>query len=122
MLIEYRKLIFPDREMIEAITAHDAMSAKILSSGTISEIEIDESPELKFAAKLKLQDGGEKRVDLDYSYVVAAMVRYCIDHKVPLPRRGEKLIELDEGRPALCIQMSEVAAAVKDDESYYVLL
>ena len=121
MLTEYRKLVFPESDLIQAITAHDKVSMKLLDSRDLVKIEVTASPELKIAAKLRGTDGRDEPVQLEYSYVVAAMVRYCVEHKIPLPRRGEKLIELDEGRLALSISMDGTSVSV-DDESYYVLL
>ncbi len=121
MLTEYRKLVFPDSELIQAITAHDEVSMKLLGSRDLVKIEATASPELKIVAKLRGEDGRDEPVQFEYSYVVAAMVRYCVEHKIPLPRRGEKLIELDEGRLALSISMDGTSVSV-DDESYYVLL
>ncbi len=121
MLTEYRKLVFPDSELIQAITAHDEVSMKFLDSKDLVKVEATASPDLKIVAKLRGKDGRDESVQLEYSYVVAAMVRYCVEQKIPLPRRGEKLIELDDGKLALSISMDGSSVSV-DDESYYVLL
>jgi len=121
VLTEYRKLVFPESDLIEAITAHDSMSLKLFASRDVVKIEVTESPDIRISAKLRGKDGQDEPIQLENSYVVAAMVRYCVENKIPLPRRGEKLLELDEGRLALSICMDGSSVPVEDD-SYYVLL
>ena len=122
MLNEYRKITFPKEDLIKAIMAHDKSTTGNLRSGEITSLQFGSSPEPEIVVNFHDRGLGETHsLTLDSSYVIAAMVRYCIDNRVPMPAQAEKGIERAGEDLALSIMISEQTRKAADTR-YYVLL
>ena len=117
MLTEIRKLVFPQDDLLKAVTLHSAKGPMGLPEGDITAVKVDDSTTPGATVKIR----GES-VALDGEFLLAAMVRYCIDSTIPMPRKAEKSLDLVDGQLALNIFISETVKPGRDYGDYYVLL
>ncbi len=62
-----------------------------------------------------------ERLALDTEQVLQAMVRYCIDNGIPIPKHGSKTIDQIDGEMCLKINIDSKSSA-EERNNYYVLL
>ena len=99
MLEELRKILFSKDEVQAAVVDYCLRSRIPLPNKIIDELEVRTDPEaivvLKYAAT-----GPEEatEVKLSRDQVAAALIRYCSNIKVPLPRNAQKVLQpADDG-------------------------
>ncbi len=109
---EYRRLYFSEDELMDAIEAHDEVASQRLEDQPIHKVEsnADEDGNFRITLENDLSDGG-KELDLPPHYIVAAMMRFCIDEGVPLPRRGSKSLEFENGECVLVVEVDHEVGA-----------
>jgi len=117
MLIEYRKIEFSENDLLEAIAYHDDATSQRLGTGDLVRVEIsgDEITEIIAIVEYP-ENGGTGNIPLPVSFVIAAMIRYCIDEGIPVPKHGRKDIEVSDGGFALIMRMSKGTVADEFDE------
>lgn len=117
MLTEYRKIEFPEHDLIEAIAFHDDATSQRLGTGDLVRVEIsgDEITEITAIVEYH-ENGGTGSIPLPVSFVTAAMIRYCIDEGIPVPKRGRKDIEVSDGRFSLVMRMAKGTIADEFNE------
>lgn len=101
---ETRRLILPLEAVVEAVLHFDRDSGGKLFHGTIVEATIEATPALSLA--LTMQPSKSK--DLEYrkfnlAAIAAAIIHYCRQSKIPLPRGGQKTLEVVPEGLAFCI-------------------
>lgn len=117
MLIEYRKIEFPENDLMEAIACHDEATSQRLGEGDIVGIEFARGEKLEISVHVEYpENDGTGSIPLPVSFVTAAMIRYCIDEGVPVPKRGRKQIEFDDGTLSLVMRMTKATIANELDE------
>lgn len=117
MLIEYRKIEFPENDLMEAIACHDEATSQRLREGDIVGIEFARGEKLEISVHVEYpENDGTGSIPLPVSFVTAAMIRYCIDEGVPVPKRGRKQIEFDDGTLSLVMRMTKATIADELDE------
>ena len=92
MTIEMRTIVFSREELVEAISEH-AAAAK-LPKGAIMLCTVSASPSL--AVTVKLVPEGQSAVEtvtLDAETVGGALVHYCMDHEIPVPRSADRSLQ-----------------------------
>ncbi|GEO43719.1 hypothetical protein SAE02_78670 [Skermanella aerolata] len=102
MPTETRQLIFSDEELIEALTSHNRMAADKLFIGRIVSCSVP--PGETLTVRLTIRHETTKN-DYDMTFgaevIGAALIRYCLEVNIPLPRRARKQFGLVGGRPAI---------------------
>lgn len=117
MLIEYRKIEFPENDLMEAIACHDEATSQRLGEAEIIGLEFSTGEELEIRVNVKYSENdGTGSIPLPVSFVTAAMIRYCIDEGVPVPKRGRKQIEFDDGTLSLVMRMTQGTIVDELDE------
>lgn len=86
--------MFGQDEVIEAL-AHFAKATKHpMPSGKITACEINTKVDLAAVVTVThLADGSTNTVRFDNASVAAALIRYCIEKKIPMPKAAEKSVE-----------------------------
>jgi hypothetical protein len=117
MLIEYRKIQFPEKDLMEAIALHDEATSQRLGDGEIVDIEISTGEITEINAKVDFTETDETgSIPLPVSFITAAMIRYCIEEGIPVPKRGHKEIEISDGTLSLVMHMTQGTIADEPDE------
>ena len=119
---EFRQILFSNRELIDAIYDYDrAAQTKLLQGDILSCTPVEED---KVALRLQMMDqaSGEAQVaSLSSELVAAVLLRYCIKHRIPIPKNGVKSIQVHNDRISLdvriksqAMQTAPMAAAAAD--------
>jgi hypothetical protein len=91
---EFRQILFSNNELIEALYEYNQAAEVKLPQGTI--VSCTPVAEAKVAVRLELanQASGETQVaSLAPELVAAALLRYCIQHRIPMPKGAAKSIQ-----------------------------
>ena len=103
MLREYRQLIFAKDDLLTAFARQGFLS------GTVEDLQIlgIDTDTINFGVAHATGETIE-RLALDTEKVLQAMVRYCIDNGVPIPKHGLKSIDQIDGELCVPIRLSPI--------------
>jgi hypothetical protein len=100
---EYRLIFFRESELVRAMGAFARLRKKPLPVGQITRLVLD--PEaLTLAVHLEKDDGGKVQRKFTASEVAAALIAFCKDARIPLPRKAAKEMRVIANRPAFLIR------------------
>lgn len=97
MTIERREIILTGNELPDAVRAHARSEPSFLPRGVITEVAVhtDEEP---ISITLRLEgakrDADEVRILLDKEKCVPILLRFCLEHNIPVPKSGRKLVKI----------------------------
>lgn len=111
---EFRRLVFTTKELVEAITAHGTRLGRPLPAGNLARCEVVSEPEV--SVRLEIENtleadpagtGSGKRheITLEPAFVVAALLRFCMDRRIPVARMASKALEPAGERLALVLTL-----------------
>ena len=108
---EFRQILFSNKELIEALYEFDrAAQTKLLQGDILSCPPVEED---KAALRVQLMDpaSGETQVaSLSSEMVAAVLLRYCIKHRIPMPRNAAKSIQIHGDQISLDVRIKGRAA------------
>lgn len=91
MPTETRQLVFSDEELIAALTSHNRMATDKLFVGRIisCRLQSGEQPTVRLTIRHETTNN-----DYDMMFgaevIGTALIRYCLEINIPLPRRAQK--------------------------------
>jgi len=100
---EYRLIFFRESELVRAIGAFARMRKKPLPVGQITRLVLD-ADEITLSLHLEKDDGGIVARKFTANEVAAALIAYCKDARIPLPRKAVKELRVISNRPAFLIR------------------
>lgn len=106
MPAETRRIIFTKNELIEAIYEHNQIAKKKLPPGMI--VSCEAVSEAQVAVRLELVDqksGEAETAEISPEVICAALLRYCIRNRIPVPKSAAKSIQVSGENIALTIRM-----------------
>jgi hypothetical protein len=91
MPTELRQLIFSRDELTEAIASYDATSGRKIPAGEIVFCKVVTDGDLSVSLKV-LPEGARdvETIVLTPDFIGACLVKFCVDHDIPIPRHAEK--------------------------------
>lgn len=99
MPYEMRRLYFSEAEVAKAILAFNAQSRqKFLTPGGLDGIRLYADPDLHIEITVETVAGDRETVVVNETMVAAAIIRYCINMRVPLPLHSTKSLKLVNGQ------------------------
>jgi len=108
--LEYRQIVFSSTEVLSAVREHRKRQRNPLPAGSIARCEIRGEPAV--GIELEIADdktGGRQTIRVDGEALAAALILYCIDHKIPTPVDATKRIVLSE--KGLTLSISRINAS-----------
>ncbi|MGH8186906.1 MAG: hypothetical protein ACREUC_10110 [Steroidobacteraceae bacterium] len=92
---EVRRLLLPVETVVDAVLQLDRDAGGKLSHGTLVEVVLESPPEpgLSLAAKLPGALTAERR-KFPLPAIAAAIINWCRQSRIPLPRQGKKTLEI----------------------------
>lgn len=107
MPVELRKVMFSEDELRAAVIDYCLRSKIRLPEANIERIVVGEDPESCVTLKYYDTDNPNDADDVKLSrdQVAAALIRYCGEQKVPLPRAGRKILQTSDEGVALLINI-----------------
>lgn len=103
--MELRKIVFFEEEVRAAAVNH-CMHANInVPQANIESVAVSNDAAKTLVLRFSVASPLDKNtVTLNREHVVAALIRYCRDQKIPLPRTGQKVVQAaDDNALALLI-------------------
>lgn len=110
MLKEIRSILFAQQELEEAFKLFHTSVQAILPAGRIISFQVAGNKEATVKVNVVAQEGEVSEVIIASAHVAAAMLHYCIQNGIPVPRKAKKKIELIDGCLALTLTLEAVKA------------
>jgi hypothetical protein len=109
---ELRQVLFPKPELQSALRKYARTIRHRLPPGDIVECKVEGGPDNFVALRLKDEITGEEdSVSFNEAFVGAALLRFCMDCQIPVPRKGEKALKVVNGDVALLISLKQLVPA-----------
>lgn len=106
MTKEVRYMLFSNEELYQALTLHLRSRNFELPKGFLKSIQIGEAGMPAIALTYVCDKGGELAFRFDNQEVLAALIGYCHNYRIPLPSRGAKTLEIKDGSIGLLSTMN----------------
>jgi hypothetical protein len=92
--MEVRYIVFSADEMRNAVIGFIQKQGHVAATSDVAAVELVGPYEVP-SAIVKLQPAlAKKPINLGAQYLVAALLLYCMDRRIPLPKQAEKKVEL----------------------------
>ena len=91
--MEVRYIVFSSDEVRNAVTSFIQKQGQITTSNEVMAVEVlgpNEAP----SSLVRLQAPAAKPIKLGEQYLAAALLLYCIDRRIPIPKQATKKLEL----------------------------
>jgi len=91
---EFRRITFSDSELTEAIDRFAKATRYPMPPGKITECRIETKVGLALVVTVNhMAEGSVNTVRFDQPSLAAALIRFCIEKKIPIPKSAEKSVE-----------------------------
>lgn len=111
MVTEFRRLAFSRVELKQALESFSRETNTFILDGDIAEIDVSGGslPEVRL---LLSSPGGYEQiaVDITAAQLAAALLRFCMTHKIPIPKKSDKQIERAGDSVALSLSINNTTA------------
>ena len=103
---ELRQIVFSGEEFMQAIVAYDRMSPDPILAGQVIGCRLEKNEPIETTNRIVEKDKPtEITMTLEPLYVRRALVRFCIENNIMIPRDSVKSVATRKGRIALVIRM-----------------
>lgn len=110
MPTETRRIEFSTAELVEAITSFAKTTRFPLPPGKVVGCQIDRHGAVAVTLTIQhVAEGAKRTARFDNNAVAAALIRYCIDKKIPIPKSAEKSVESDGKSMILTLRIGAAA-------------
>lgn len=100
---ELRKIMFTADELQAAVINHCLHAGKTLPKGRIERLQVSKTPEAMVILHFDVENANGSEVVLSREAVGAALIRYCMQNDIPLPRSAGKGVQPDgDGIALMC--------------------
>jgi len=104
MVKELRHIILSQDEFIPALEAHNRVTPNYLPSGKILRYECIDQDFIRVIIQIT-PSGQEVALIVDSSKMLQALIRFCLENNIMLPRQGQKSVLIEDDRVSLCIAL-----------------
>lgn len=108
MPTEYRRVVFPNRELRQALVQYGDPNGAQFPPGEIISVTLPEG--VGDTVQVTVLDTARNitfTADFPVARIAAALINFCIQNKVPIPKKGRKSLRLMGDNLALDIVMRE---------------
>ena len=106
MPIEYRKLIFLERELYELVPEFCEGNGTILAQDEIVSVELTDVPNHPVVLRYTTAtQSGTSEVSLSRDQLAAALISYCRQNRIPVPRSATKNLKIDGNEVSLLVHV-----------------
>jgi len=103
---ELRCLVFTNTEIADAILERRRRTGQGMPDVLVEKVSFEAGEEVKTVLHLRSRDGTSTRQVCRADEVTAALVRACMDRKIPMPVHAEKFIQVVRGTLTLMITVN----------------
>lgn len=113
MILERRVIVFPRADFLDAMRRYGERTGKAMPDAPPENILFDPSQDVALAITFGAVRGGTPvRYTFSREDVGQALANHCRDHKVPLPKAANKMVEKFKDGAALTMQMGDAGLHV----------
>lgn len=106
MPTEIRKIVFNIDEVRSAAVEFCLRNSVAMPKANIGDVKLgDEADAAVNLVFTTANPAHPNTVSLSRDQCAAALIRYCIEHKIPLPRHARKVLQVDEADNTLALMM-----------------
>ena len=112
---EVRIIVFTSEEALEAIAHFSETLDAPLFRGKASALHVRKNPQVR--AILEVGHAGDdeiETVDLNSSHLAAALITFCREYRIPLPRNAKKTLDVLGDQLVLRLEVGAPNKAVTD--------
>ena len=103
---EYRKLVFSEDELKQAVVDFCENKGTILPQDEIIKVELTGLPDNPIRLQYStMAQSGTMEVSLSRDQFGAALIIYCRQRRIPIPRSGEKNVKINGSEVALLVHV-----------------
>ena len=108
MPTEMREIAFRETEFFSAVRDYRMRRGEPLPMGSVLGIDFDEDEsDIKARIRIGRDDGRDvMSIDLPTESIAAALIFFCINHKIPLPAHAAKSVKKLDGNIVLVININ----------------
>ena len=104
---EVRYLVFSIKELVAAIRDYRRRRSQPLVAGSVIRCNVSTDPEVSAGIDVRSDaDGKVYSVTLRTEELAAALIMYCINHRIPMPAAANKSLQMFGDSIGLVIQLS----------------
>ena len=93
---EYRKMVFSEDELKQAIAVFGNLNGSILPQDEITAVELNNTPERFVRVEYTTTaQSGASELSLSRNQVASALIAFCRDQNIPIPRSSLKNLKVD---------------------------
>ena len=112
MPTEYRKLVFSEEELRHALTDFCRSNGTLPPKGELITVELLEKPDLSVRLEYESATKNLSETSLSRDQVAAALISYCSQRRIPVPRSAQKNLKVEGARVCLFVHVPEVLGEV----------
>ena len=102
MPTELRHIVFSAEEAFTAVKEYRRRRREPLPDGTLERFAIWSNPDIRAEFDIG-SDGQLETVGADRDELATALIMYCIDHRIPIPVKSSKFLQVFGESPGLVI-------------------
>ena len=93
MPTEMRQIAFQHQEVARALLEYDRRRDNKFPAGNVRTVEIEEDPDIHATVTIEAINGGSTAVKISAETLAAALILFCINHKIPMPVESTKRLQ-----------------------------
>jgi hypothetical protein len=101
MAKEMRRVLLSEAEFETALKRFVKARDQMFHGATLLDSGIKKADPLEVEVVVRTQSGQEQFLTLGPTHLAAAVIRFCMDNRIPLPRNAEKSVKAVSGGIAL---------------------
>jgi hypothetical protein len=114
---EYRRVTLTNEELHAALLGHVDAKAVIMALGKIQAVSIERDRPQAVTVYCGFGKSSKKVVDIPTNVVVSAVIAYCKDHSIPLPRRAQTCLAADGN----CLSLIKTINPTENESEIHLL-
>ena len=108
MSTETRRITFSSQEFVQAVASHRRDEKQPLPESRIRGMRAENGAEPKFFVQLEDRGDGKTAIELRPAEVAVALIKFCRLKRIPLPKRADKSLGVDNGLVSLVLILENI--------------
>lgn len=104
MVQELRRITLNKAELISSLESHRRMTPNFLPDGKIVDFDIIDSTSIMITVETNPEEQ-EASIIFPDDKIVQALIRFCLENNIALPREGHKSVLVAKDNVSLCIAL-----------------
>ncbi len=101
---EFRDIVFSNDEVVAALGAYDRLQSEHTFDCDVADLSVEGND--GFEVTLRVNDAnGDRQISVTQDMLRAALVRFCIENNIMVPRRSKKTTFLGKSTATLRIKI-----------------